>query len=480
MPTIDDYDQNEEKQGGAGDFVASAPTPSARAPGSGGSTPPPTGASPQHEETFVPWSRFTSANQEVSDREAGKLQKSVQNDVNAAGSARDSLAAAQKQGIESNYGNGTPAPSAQTVAEHPIGGATKPMEAPTPAPTPAPSGGGLTNEALNSPQGAKDLETQAGADAWAKLLGQTKKAGDEANALGTTTGVQGLIQDRSSQPLAQNGAFDAALEQQAGGEGFQQLNKQYGNGQLLNQLAQADAAAQERWQKLLGDQKAQQGAQRGAPVEPPGPQGQAAPSDQPTSIDEVLFSGDNAQAGSQFWSDFHQAGLSLSPADWASIAAGEAGADAPMATEAYVSAATSPLAAVMRGAWPAAKVKWAFNMVDDQFGQDAMQALAKALRDDPKMKSQYLHMNNPGFMARNMRAWLLDHGFSRKSFDQKPGAHDESHVQQTATGQSFVDKHGQQRTTTDAQEIARNQAYREGWGQSWDDQFADGNDEPSK
>lgn len=517
MPSVDDYDRDEENPGGGMGGGHSG--------GGGGEL---ASATPQKESTFVPWSRFVSANESNSKRVGEGIGSSVKNEANDVSRRTREAGEAQASGINSNYQNPfgggpdqlEPPPSqpkddaasssgsfggwgsfgAQPQAEEPQVNESASLAKPQVRAVGSQAFGNLDPNRLTYDDktgqvtgtgitGAKDLESQLGTDAWGKLLGDTAHASADANALGSEQGVQSLIQQQSAGPLAQGGAFDAALVNGANGQDFRRLNQLYGGDQLLGQVVGADKAAQDRWSKLMGDvdaaskgrQKTIDDASNPEPASEPAPAGQTSPSDAPTSIDDVLFG--NGTVGAQFWSDFHQAGLSLSPADWATIGLGEAGIDSPMATEAFVTGATGALASQMKGAWPAAKVKWAFNMVDDQYDQDAMQALAQAFKSDPNMLQQYLSMNNPGFMARNMRAWLDSKGFKAHSSVNlnHNSKNDESHVNQYGnTGTSYVDQSGHTRTTNDSQEQSRTMAYRQGWGQSWDEQFNSGVDDPSQ
>lgn len=363
---------------------------------------------------------------------------------------------------------------------------------------------GLTPTAAASPAGAKDLEASAGAPAWSTLLADTGRATAEAKALGSETGVQGLLQQGQTAPLpgdsdpARAGIMDAALINGQGQHDFQKEADQYGGNQLAKGVVDAETAAQNRWKSLQGDvtnansaadalRDSKGGRARpdlsgqGANQEPRGPDGQAAPGDQPTSIDDVLF-GDGA-AGAQFWADFHQAGLSLSPADWAAVGLGESGIDTPMPTEMFAGAegGSGAKATGIEQSWPPAKVKWAFNMVDDMFGPDAMQALAKGMHDDPALLQMYLGMNNPGFIARNMRAWLESKGFQSHGqvnikINHGPAADDTSR----SVGGGGENTGDASTSTTDEQENARILAYQQGWGTEYDEQFRNGNKNPQR
>jgi hypothetical protein len=97
-------------------------------------------------------------------------------------------------------------------------------------------------------QRIKDLEAQLGKEGWEKLLADTMKAGETANALGSESGVEALLDKQG--PAT---AFDAALISGSGGQQFRDLSEQYGGGQLLKELAGANRDAQGNWQRLMGD-----------------------------------------------------------------------------------------------------------------------------------------------------------------------------------------------------------------------------------
>jgi len=103
----------------------------------------------------------------------------------------------------------------------------------------------------NGPGGPQDLEHSAGQQAWGQLLGDTTKAQEEANALGSQSGVEALLQSQQAAPG--NSAFDAMLINGAGGPQFQKLSQQYGNGKLVGNVANAEQASQDAWKQLSGD-----------------------------------------------------------------------------------------------------------------------------------------------------------------------------------------------------------------------------------
>ncbi len=233
----------------------------------------------QHESTFTPWSRFTAANQDVSSREAGKLASGVQGDVAAAEQARDTATAENKKQLGSNYESGTdpfnqPTSAGATKYAGSGGEESKGFQQTQQAsfakykPPEADikndryelntnTGGDPTTYTQNV-AGSKDLESQMGADAWGKLLGQTGKAQGETQALGSETGVQSLLQQKAAAPLAQGGAFDAALLSGAGGPQFNDISNKYKDDALGKALAGANSDAQGRWGRLTGDLSAEQ------------------------------------------------------------------------------------------------------------------------------------------------------------------------------------------------------------------------------
>jgi hypothetical protein len=293
MPSLNDYDKDEGDQPDIGmGSVGSSPA-------SGGSANAPRQAqsSPQQEQAYVPWSRFTSANQGVSDREAGNLNSQVSGDI---GRAKDELQTgvdANNNALESNYNHFGPAqptraemaqngkqnptqtvnakgafgpmssgnpveqagPRALPMGRAPTDAKGRPTGPASPLLTAAPSGSrtGLTDQAAaGNLAGSKDLETAFGPTAWAKLGADTGRATDEANALGSQKGVQGLLQQGASAPMVQGGAFDAAL---INGAGQKQFGETAQTGKPLYQnAANALQGSQQAWSSLSGQSAAAQ------------------------------------------------------------------------------------------------------------------------------------------------------------------------------------------------------------------------------
>ncbi len=96
MPSLLDYDPNDESQGGFGSGGASGSSSGGGA--LGGQRP-----SGQKEQPYTPWSRFTSANSGVSEREAAKAQSQVRGDVNRAQGAIVDASKGFNAGIDSQY-----------------------------------------------------------------------------------------------------------------------------------------------------------------------------------------------------------------------------------------------------------------------------------------------------------------------------------------------------------------------------------------
>lgn len=282
MP-VNDYDPNDEESGGLEDGFTPAQSTSVGSASEGPKSAPQQSAQPQG---YVPWSSFASANEDVSKREAGKLEGQVKGDVAKAQGELSGAQDAFNAGIDANYGQPKKAKKASTEntatgsAAAPAGmsateGTSNPWESflsPTTAEAPAPPtqelrsdgarGTGLQNEQRmqnvnatglsGAPSGAKDLEAATGATAWSQLLGDTAKASDEAHALGSEEGVQASLQHGQTSPVG-NSAFDAALINGAGQKDFRALDQAYGGDQLMKGVAGAEQASQDRWSQLQGD-----------------------------------------------------------------------------------------------------------------------------------------------------------------------------------------------------------------------------------
>jgi hypothetical protein len=383
LANVNDYDKNDDDSGGLS--TGFTPAQSSAVGSATGQGPQQAPTQKQQSDGYVPWSSFVSANQDVSQREAGRLQGEVQGDVTKAQSDLSGAQSTFNQGVDSNYnqpaqkqtaspagpkgaqkqqappsteqnqpqaGSATgwdafsgstpsaptmragaaaaapsnPSPGGTSRASGVSGGMTgaatalsQPAQsrvtsqnpanaviptgtlAPSPAPArirgapvaatttqpgvaglqPAPTGAqsqqrqsiqGYGFQALKpgaTATGPKDLESAAGSG-WQGLLGDTLKAQQEANALGSETGVQGILQQQQTSPL-ENTKLDAALINGQGAPGFEKLAQQYGGNQLMQNVANAEQSSQDKWNQLLGDEKTRQGfddAGKQAPIAP--------------------------------------------------------------------------------------------------------------------------------------------------------------------------------------------------------------------
>lgn len=276
MPSVNDFSEDEENDGpysGGGGLGG----------GGGASSGATNTASKQTETGFVPWSRFVSANEDVSKREANDLNTAVQGQVASATKQRDDATKGFNAGIDSNYDitkpgasvtKPTPQKSAFGSSAASAFGAAQPQQptgvaAPPSLQQKAPAGMSAmqaspdapamelgdkrtlkTSTVANGPTGPKDLQESLGANAWSGLLGDTVRAEGSANALGSETGVQALLQQGGNTP---NSAFDAALINGQGRKAFDATSKT-GAG-LSDGLTKAFGDSQNAWSGLLAESK---------------------------------------------------------------------------------------------------------------------------------------------------------------------------------------------------------------------------------
>ena len=521
MPLIPDYDEEDDtlpQRSGGGSL--------------GGGRAAEAAPSPQREQAFVPWSRFVSANQEVSQREAGKLQSQVQSSVDK---AKQGIAAAdskQTADIRSNY-DYTGGPSSGSIAapakERPQSasfGATSSFGKPAPqvpqmgaqapaptqmtapnaatkayAPTPKPNMLGnaavgsaapwgqlkadalKTNTASGAPKtsgfglsGAKDLQGALGADAWKSLLGDTMKAQNEADALGSTEGVQALLGDNAT-------AFDAALIGGAGGKGFRDLSSKYGDDALTGALGDANENAVSQWQRLMGDVEtaglsrdreiqtatdemnriaAEQAAAAAAGAS--GPRGTQNPWGYGSYNDFLTDGGfltDVRDAAHSFVNDTSLSNAAVDEAGKAGLYGGN-----NVAEEFRKGVGLGDDLDMQN-------IRGAFRDIADTYGQSAAAWLFENLTPEQWAAMQ----GNTGAMFRVLQQ-AIDAAIASGAF-VAPVLGTEgskaSEVQAVGATNANAD-YG----TTSAQETARTNAYRDGWGEEWDRQFREGNPNPEK
>jgi hypothetical protein len=431
-------------------------------------------APPQAAQTasgFINFDQLYGANSGVAKRESDKRANDA---MASAKKAQQELAALQAQ-YTKQVNSGTlqgPSEADQGWAQYGDGVQEAPIR---PAPGQEilqPSNSDIAGEINAGANGGYGGPSALSAlDAYGQLTQDTTAAQQGIGALQSNEGLQGLGLNQT----------DAALLGGAGRSQFAKLGDKYGGLQKdldaanASSIGQADDArsksdaARDAYRGLL-DQRSQtdNASQTGNDT--------AQPNDPATmSIDDLLAAG-----GESAWSDLHQLGLSLSPADQADIELADAtNTDMPLATEAFSSATGGAIAGAsgIENSWGPARVRMAYDKVTHEFDSDAMSAFRKALQSDQSLLHKYLAMKNPGYMAHQMRQWLLDHGFTQ---------HGAQHTNQPQTGTygntgtTYTDPSGQQRTTTDQQEQDRTFAYRQGWGEEWDKQFNSGNDNPQK
>lgn len=398
------------------------------------------------QSNFVPWSRFVGANKDVSERNAAQLQAGAQGEINHANAARDAATSSFNKTVESNYTpvNTGPKASANASAKKatawgnigPSQGA--PGQVPQQGMAVGAGFGGLTDAARdNGPQGAPDLEQHLGEQAWGKLLGDTAKAQQDATALGSESGVEAMLQKQGAAP---NSAFDAALVSGAGGKGFQETAKSAEP--LGNQLAGAAKDSQTTWGKLLGDvdkarfdktatdeantfnsNRAQEMYDREHQPTDPAAEAAAKAAEAPTpkkatnwdQIDDVLYPDGQWRDMDRVMGEIHRAGMTMSGADWAMWAAGEGGADIPLASELYVLAVMPEVKGLnAEQVWTKAKIKMAYTQSMYEYGEEAALEFLSAMMNSPDMINAYMGMKNPGFMASQMRAWLESAGWQKQ------------------------------------------------------------------
>lgn len=492
MPLVSDFSADEED-----DDKLPSGGGSSGGGGGGSSGAQYTPAQKQQESAFVPWSRFVSANADVSKREAGKLQAGVNaqaDDVTRRGMAAEN---AFNDKVESNYTHEGDAPTGKpaTADVAPVREAVR-TSAESPAPAPAAAGskfgtpgaewGGRQSEALTAltapartgvkpgaTGGPKSLEASMGATQWQGLMGDAKAADDAKKALGSQTGVQSLLQKQAAGPLAQNGAFDAALVSGAGGEAFRKA----GNDAVLQkQLGASNQNAQGRWQGLMGDIDAAAATKKAndewaANMAAAGAQqpGATTPSDAPKPKGPGFNSGfenyDDFKKKTGGLTGIHDLSQKLDPVSAAQIEAGKAGKyDGPTVSEGF-------RGNVAKGDLDNQNRMIAMKELEKEFGAEGAQfiwdTMTQAFWDGMAGK-------NWGYMYYLMKQ-MLDGAVANGSFKKPgldaPGRETELQNVGQTTGD---DSHG----TTAEQETARNQAYNDGWGTQWDEQFRQGNRNP--
>lgn len=538
MPNISDYSEEEDDQSGGGGGTSSGPSLGGGGAMSGAKQAQP---SKQQETGFVPWSRFVSANADVSKREADKLQSGVKAQGDSVKKRGFEAESAFGKSLEGNYahqgeaegpadpgawlpaGGVSVAPVAEaqrTMAPEPTGGqpaggmssfgkspaagwgglsgqrsaepaAQQPQLSMVPGQQVGLRTGVTTGARDKGPQGHKSLEDMMGGERWMGLLGDAKKADDSAKALGSEAGVQSLLQKQGAAP---NSAFDAALISGAGGAGFRQASKQ-GQGNLAA-LGQSNLNSQGQWQRLLGDIGAAQDQKKlHDDVRAQNERNLAAssaattPAQAPTETkpNSLKGPGFNPGAGDGSYRGFMD-----------TVGKGQFGLDS-----AGIHALSQNLDPVSRAQVEAGK-NGTFEgyTVSEQFrsgsakgdldNQNRVVAFHEFEKDFGPEAAQFLWDNlnqavwdgfagkNWGFIYYTLKQLL--EAYKKSGAFKATMPNPKSEVKGTGTtGETFTDEAtGQTRTTTDEQESARIRAYEEGWGTEWDQQFNSGNDDPQR
>lgn len=377
-----------------------------------------------------------------------------------------------------------------------------PGSAPQSGAPPAPTGAnGFSQEYLNegrpAPLSARDKNPQAGSplmqdlkaqvdagspqmsDAQKAQLSGDQKANDMLAGWGQDSGLDVLQQ---SNPEASQ--YDADLMASAGGRTAQaNMSKTYGDQATahkkaivddLNQRNDAYKNAQSKYSNIMdgfaqnaaGTQADQggQGPDQGAPDYT-----QGDPADDHALMNDILFGGQGMGGEGNGFSNMHAVGMTLNPADWATIGLGEAGTDVAPTSEDFGNAEGGGQTGI-QNTWPQGKFIMAFNeLVNRGVSSQARHAFLNFLKANPDSKAEYLSMKNPGYMARNMRQWMT-------SWDQANGISDNTSQVKSTDDPGAGGNEGYQ----DDEHPGRQQAAKDGWLTEWDTQARNGVKYPSR
>lgn len=162
----------------------------------------------------------------------------------------------------------------------------------------------------------------------------------------------------------------------------------------------------------------------------------------------------------------HQAGMALSPVDWAARGLGEAGVySGQLPSEMYSGGFTG---GAQGNNWNTGDLRSAMQDIQNEYGGEAAEAYWQAASENPGMLDAFAGMN-PGAIRRQIRQWMESAGYSKRDKSK-------DHTQIRSEGNGGNAEAG----TSDDQEAARIQAYKDGWGSSWDEQWRNGNKNPEK
>lgn len=515
MPLVPDYDPNEDDDAGGGFGGGGS------GGGGGGAAPAaqdPNAPSKQREPAFVPWSRFVNANQEVSQREAGKLATNVENQAKGVQSEIDKAGQQQATDIASNYA-AQPAesrwgslmrepqamaagagrepstfatdraqqqqqalqPQTQSIAQPQSQYAgTKAVSVSKPAYAPrvvdpnklqTDVSSGAPKTAAAGLAGGKSLEDQvnkAGAGSWDALLGRADSAQQAADSLGSESGVGALLKQNYG---GQSGsAFDSALVGGAGGKQFEQVQKQYGGNALDNSLAKGSEAARSRWGQLTGDVNAASSArdaeinafQRPMPTEP----GEATPYTSNGFKPEGFESYDDFKTKVGGKAGLHDFGTDISPADAIQKELGKAG--------------------LFSGNTVAEEFRKGIGAKDDLDNQNRVNAFKDIESEYGSEAAQYLWQymtqdiwdgmagQNAGAITKTLKD-LVESAIRGGAIARPTIGNSNKKSEVQAAGHTAAEP---DQGTTAEEETERTNAYRDGWGSAYDEQFRNGNRKP--
>lgn len=342
----------------------------------------------------------------------------------------------------------------------------------------------------------KDLQAFLGDSKWSDLGKEFTTAQDKANALGSQTGIQGLLQSQASEPG--NSAFDAALLNNAGQKGFQNVFNQYGGTKLTDALSGADTASEVKWQQLQDYINTQENVNKPMSTDQPNaaPTDAVKPTDTTTPTNPLEqgsgWSPPMASDYDHFMDNSNSVGATAhfmamlaSPADWGTFELGYlSGQNIPNVSQVYTAAekAGGDGSDAVHG-----NLMLALYYLKNDLGwsPDALRLWYKNLT--PTTWNQFSSYQNGGMMARNIEMWMnannINHNYPSADISQADKRTAANGPQVTQLGGSG-DQVPTWATTgspdfDQAASDARDEAYREGWGARFDSSYKPGQPLPT-
>ncbi len=322
--------------------------------------------------------------------------------------------------------------------------------------------------------GPHSMVEQLGADRWKGLMGETLAAQDAASKLGSESGVEALLQKQGNAP---NSAFDAALINGQGQKGFAQTSKS-GAG-LVDALGAANTNSQGQWSRLIGDiDKAKWDkkiteealATNTANANAPG-------TGQPGAAPTVRPLGPGFNSGFDSYDDFktktgvgagvHGLSQTLDPVSGFMNMLGSEGVyDGNTVSEGFRSG-------VVKGDLDNQNRMNAFKNIEKDYGPEAAKFLWETMTQGVwdgfgGKKSGAIYK-----ILKDLIEGSIKNGSFKKPTLGSAGGATGSELQTAGYTTGEADQ-----GTTDEEETARTNAYREGWGTEWDKQFREGNRKP--